>query len=72
MGLLLHDNKPHNICTYISYVSPKQTKQDLCIHQETLEVVGDKGQWIKKVTKVKEIKQLTNGICTITYKQYQS
>ncbi len=53
MGLLSHNNKLQNM--YISYASPEQTKQDR--HQETLEAAGDKGQRIKKVTKVNESKQ---------------
>ncbi len=40
---------------YIAYVSPEQTKQER--HPETLEAVGDKGQSMKKVTKVNESKQ---------------
>ncbi len=44
---------------YISYVSPKQTKQDQ--YQETLEAAGDKGQRIKNVTKVNESKQCMEG-----------
>ncbi len=40
---------------YIAYASPEQTRQDR--YQETLEAVGDKGQTIKKVTKVNESKQ---------------
>ncbi len=39
---------------YISYASPEQTRQDR--YQETLEAAGDKGQRIKKVTKVNESK----------------
>ncbi len=39
---------------YISCASPKQTKKDQ--HQETLEPAGNKGQWIKKATKVNESK----------------
>ncbi len=51
---------------YFSYVSPQHTKQDQ--NQETLEAVGDIGQWIKKVTKVKESKQwkkTSGGTCWV-------
>ncbi len=41
---------------YISYASPEQTR-----YQETLEAAGDKGQRIKKVTKVNESKQCMEG-----------
>ncbi len=44
---------------YISCASPEQTRQDR--YQETLEAVGDKGQRIKKVTKVNESKQCMEG-----------
>ncbi len=44
---------------YISYASPEQTKQEQ--YQETLELAGDKGQWIQKVTKVNESKQYMYG-----------
>ncbi len=40
---------------YISYASPEQARQDQ--YQETLEAAGDKGQRIKKITKVNESKQ---------------
>ncbi len=40
---------------YISYANPEQIRQDR--YQETLEAAGDKGQRIKKVTKVNESKQ---------------
>ncbi len=40
---------------YISYISPEQTKQYR--HQQILELVGDKGRWIEKVTKMKKNKQ---------------
>ncbi len=59
MGLLSHDNKQHNICTYISYASLEQTRQDR--YQETLEAAGDKCQRIKKVTNVNENKQCMEG-----------
>ncbi len=36
---------------YISYASPEHTRHDR--YQEILEAAGDKGQRIKKVTKVK-------------------
>ncbi len=36
---------------YISYAGPEQTIQDQ--YQETIEAAGDKGQRIKKVTKIK-------------------
>ncbi len=45
---------------YISYASPEQTRQDQ--YQETLEAAGDKGQRIKKVTKMNESKQCTNPV----------
>ncbi len=44
---------------YISYANPEQTRQDR--YQETLEAAGDKGQRIKKVTKVNESKQCMEG-----------
>ncbi len=44
---------------YISYASPEQTRQDQ--YQETLEAAGDKGQRIKKITKVNESKQCMEG-----------
>ncbi len=44
---------------YISYASPDQTRQDR--YQDTLEAAGDKGQRIKKVTKVIEGKQCMEG-----------
>ncbi len=44
---------------YISYVSREQTRQDR--NQKTIEAEGDKGQRIKKVTKVKESKQCMEG-----------
>ncbi len=37
---------------YISYASLEQTKQDR--YQEILQAAGDKGQRIKKLTKVNE------------------
>ncbi len=40
---------------YISYAGPEQTRQDR--YQETLVAAGDKGQRIKKVTKVNQSKQ---------------
>ncbi len=56
---------PHPL--YISYVSPEQTKQDR--HQKTLEVVGDKGQSIKKSyaqdSDILEISILWDGILTM-------
>ncbi len=66
MGLLSHDNTSHYSYAggppplYISYVSPKQIKQHR--HQEILGAAGDKGHWIKKVTKVKESKQWAGWI----------
>ncbi len=44
---------------YISCANPEQTKQDW--YQQTLEAAGDKGQRIKKVTKVNESKQSMEG-----------
>ncbi len=44
---------------YISYASPEQTGQDR--YHKTLEAAGDKGQRIKKVTKVNESKQCMEG-----------
>ncbi len=44
---------------YISYASPEQTRQDR--YQETLEAAEDKGQRIKKVTKVNKSKQCMEG-----------
>ncbi len=47
---------------YKSCVSPEQTKQDH--HQEAVEAVGNKGQWIKKITKVNESgKRSSRGAC---------
>ncbi len=40
---------------YNSYASPEQTRHDR--YRETLEAAGDKGQRIKKVTKVNESKR---------------
>ncbi len=45
--------------TVFFYASPEQTRQDR--YQETLEAAGDKGQRIKKVTKVNKSKQCTEG-----------
>ncbi len=45
--------------TVYSYACPEQTRQDR--YQETLEGAGDKGQRIKKVTKVNESKQFMKG-----------
>ncbi len=39
--------------------NPEQTRQDQ--YQETLEEAGDKGQRIKKVTKINESKQCMEG-----------
>ncbi len=44
---------------YISYAIPAQTRQDQ--YQDILEAAGDKGQRIKKVTKVHESKQYMEG-----------
>ncbi len=44
---------------YISHASQEQTRQGR--YQEILEAAGDKGQRIKKVTKVNESKQCMEG-----------
>ncbi len=44
---------------YISYASPEQTRQDR--YQETLEAAGDKGERIKKVTKINDSKECMEG-----------
>ncbi len=44
---------------YISYASPGQTRHDQ--YQDILKAAGDKGQRIKKVTKVNESKQCMEG-----------
>ncbi len=43
----------------MSCASPEQTRQDR--YQDTLQAAGDKGQRIKKVTKVNESKQCMEG-----------
>ncbi len=44
---------------YISYASPEQTRQDQ--YQDALDAAGDKGQRIKKVTKLNVSKQCMEG-----------
>ncbi len=62
MGLLSHDNKPHNIhmerdhlhCLFHRQVQIIQDRIDI---KRQLEAAGDKDKRIKKVTKLNESKQ---------------